>query len=257
MTDILGNISFLFENIPFVDILNTGLAGFCFLIALFGYLLLRHEQRKSVPNRNILKSIESFIKKTLFLGILVGLCLVTLAFVEQKANVTDIASVSTFTESLPEPVRSSSPSASKRKIEEAISRLGKITDLEKYINELVSQNAKLTAELSGKESLELNFFVKIAILNSKINEFGGTSINPFYPFDEQKRKVNIMIQDLLAELNHYAGPVDGDRYKTQEALIEYQKEKGFTKLGFFAFPTIKAMLEEYLKNSSFKEVPST
>jgi hypothetical protein len=246
----------ILNSIPLVDILNTGLAGFCFLVALMGYFLLRAEQKKSYHKNNMLKSIESFSKRSLMFGLLVAICLVSIAYISNNNSIShgDADEMKSFLASLPKQVRSAKPSATRVKIENELEKLVQIPGLKKQVATLLNENTVLKTKLTKHEAeakkIEHNFLVKIARINRELNEFGGASINPYYPFNERKREVNMQIQDLLAELNHYFAEIDGDKTKTRDALVKYQQMKGFNQVGFFSFPTIKAMVAEYLQKSN-------
>jgi hypothetical protein len=268
-------------KLPIVDILNTGLAGFCFLVALFCFFLLLREQKKDTPRDNMLKSIESFTRKSLLFGVLVGLVVLGTAMIDRVVASNDRASVDEFIRSLPSAVVSNEPALVKQKIKERMDKisllenqveklkkeLDKFYECEKKLlkcekqtatfEDLIKKNGLLESEnvsLRTKnqtlekeiQKMDSNFLIKAAKLNSMITEFGGASINPFYPFDERKRNVNMKIQDLLAELNHYSGQIDGDRYRTRDALVSYQHSRGFSETGYFALPTVKVMIEDYL-----------
>jgi hypothetical protein len=55
-----------------LDILKVGVSGFCFLLALMGYRLLRAEQMRPSPREKLLKNIRFFLWMSLALGVLVA-----------------------------------------------------------------------------------------------------------------------------------------------------------------------------------------
>jgi hypothetical protein len=59
-------------QLPIVEILQVGLPGLCFLLSLFGYSLLRSEQKKVHPRAIMLRSIRGFNWTSLFVGMLVA-----------------------------------------------------------------------------------------------------------------------------------------------------------------------------------------
>jgi len=59
-------------QLPIVEILQVGLPGLCFLLSLFGYSLLRGEQKKEQPREIMLKSIRGFNWTSLVVGVLVA-----------------------------------------------------------------------------------------------------------------------------------------------------------------------------------------
>lgn len=59
-------------SVPVLDILKVGLSGFCFLLALMGFQLLRAEQRKESPRPLVLGNIRFFMWMSLALGALVA-----------------------------------------------------------------------------------------------------------------------------------------------------------------------------------------
>lgn len=257
----------ILKELPIVDILNTGLAGFCFLVALFGYLLLRSEQGKDAPRVEILAGIESFTKKTLLFALIVAGA--SFAAVAGRSIQGDDEKLNAHLASLPEAVRSSDPEDVRNRIRQTLDQLEdlkllpalgeKINGLETRLEALQRQNQMLSDEKDEfarqLAALDGNFLVKIARLNIRLNEFGG-SINPYYPFDEIKREVNRQIQDLLAELDYCTVDPDGDREKTRADLIAYQKAKGFSTVGFFALPTVRCMIVDYLSHGFESETKS-
>lgn len=301
------------HELPIVEILKIGLSGFCFLMAVLGYFLLHREQQNSRPRQVMLASINSYIKKTIILGVIVGIITVSLALINgTKVPGSGKSSVLEFIVSIPEELRSTDTTEVSENIvsafreleelraltkeqakriialyqeveidKEAIQRLktelalrqGEVASAQKDIrtlsDKLSSQQnriVELQTEALKKDELirkreetiydhkrEIidmgsSFLAKISSLNRDIPKF-GSSINPLYPFNEEKRKVNMKIQELLAELNFYTGEINGDRMETSRALIEYQKSKGFTKLGYLSMPTTNSMIEDHLKSS--------
>jgi len=59
-------------DLPVVDILRVGLPGFCFLLSLMGYLLLRGEQKQERPRTSMLKSIKGFNWTSFTVAVLVA-----------------------------------------------------------------------------------------------------------------------------------------------------------------------------------------
>ena len=55
-----------------VDILKLGLIGLVFLLMLLGFRLLRNEQRKKTPNKEILKRASLFVWQSILIAILAG-----------------------------------------------------------------------------------------------------------------------------------------------------------------------------------------
>ena len=261
-----------FIDLPIVDILNVGLSGFCFLIALLGYFLLLREQKNASPREIMLQSINSFVKKTLLLGLLVGAVTVSLHIIQSYDRDDDGgASITQFIDSLPSELidknlttvalnierefNLSKTSQKKiRKLDQTVSDIeseiisNKLTieELNSTIQEKEAEINKVKIQIQTGES---SFLSKIANLNREIPNFGGTSINPLRPFDEKKRKVNMKIQTVLAELNFYTGKIDGDNKTTTNALIAYQKSKGFTIFGYLAVSTTNAMVRDHLRNA--------
>src|SRR5262249_27894103 len=73
-----------FDKLPIVPILQVGISGFCFLLALFAYLLLRREQREVSPRITMLRFIKSFMTFALLLGLLVALSAIVQALLDQS-----------------------------------------------------------------------------------------------------------------------------------------------------------------------------
>jgi len=55
-----------------VPILQTGLAGFAFLLAYLSYRLIAEEQKKETPSPAILKSAQRFFYLCILLAVIVG-----------------------------------------------------------------------------------------------------------------------------------------------------------------------------------------
>jgi hypothetical protein len=145
----------ILKDLPIVDILNTGLAGFCFLVALFGYLLLRSEQKKEEPSAAMLVSIESFTKKTLLFTLIVAGASFAALLAEHHFDGGD-KKLQAYLTSLPEAIRSDNPQEAATRIRKALAQLddlrripaleGEIADLEERIDALRYQNQVLGAE---------------------------------------------------------------------------------------------------------------
>jgi len=260
------------SELPIVDILNVGLSGFCFLMAFLGYFLLLREQKNTRPREIMLDSINSFIKKTVFLGALVGTVVIVLAVIQRPTSTNEEGILAKFIGSLPPKILDNGNSAETvnvnirlmlREIDQVKKKNKALKDdvdllesktSQKQINiaSLEQELRKKTAIIEDKDkeidALGSNFLSKVVSLNKKIPNF-GKSINPLFPFNEEKRIINIKIQELLAALNFYAGKIDGDRKSTTKALIAYQKSKGFKKLGFLSGLTTTHMIKDHLGNS--------
>lgn len=298
-------------NLQIVEILKIGLSGFCFLMALLGYFLLLREQKANPPRRLMLISINDYIKKTIILGVVVGVVTIALALINTDSNNTKAGALE-FMVTIPESLRSDDTSQVSANITKTFNELKelkkqneeqkkKLTSLKQEMDDDKQEITKLKEEISNQEKefnksqeevLKLSqqvadnekvvselkaesfkkdeiirqneevlftqktqitdwsssFLVKIAILNKEIPKF-GSSINPRYPFNEEKRKVNKKIQELLAELNYYDGDINGDKEATTNALIKYQKSKGFTELGYLSTSTTTSMVKDHLRSA--------
>jgi hypothetical protein len=71
----------MLENLNVVEILRVGLGGFCFLLSLLAFWLIRQEQqRSSAPRKGILNGIYTFMAVNLVSAVLVA----GLGYVEQQ-----------------------------------------------------------------------------------------------------------------------------------------------------------------------------
>ncbi len=276
-------------ELPIVDILNVGLSGFCFLIALLGYFLLIREQSKKPPREVMLEHINGFIKKILLLSLLVAAVTISLAFIQKEEPVDNGASVAKFISDLPEELRDENPTQVVvnigNKVDLAESLQVKLdsfqSDKDKFNSVITAKDSKITtlqATLRDKENSMSDLLSvveskqkEIDQLKAKIGEHDssiltiisglnrdmvikfGRSINPMYPFpiSEKKREANKKIQAVLAELDFYEGVIDGDGESTRKALAAYKKTKGYTgrQLYLLTSSTTNKMIVDYVLNS--------
>lgn len=160
-------------------------------------------------------------------------------------------SSTTFITSLPEQVQGMTTQQTIRKIDSVVAAL---QTAESRISEMANEGTQRHEEIESlRSSLQewenmrrSNFLVKMAILNSEVGRF-GTSINLHVDNgDEHKREACRQIQGVLQELGHYQGPIDGSVSSTRDALVAYQQSKNFQTVGYFAWPTVLRMIEDYL-----------
>lgn len=264
-------------NLEFVEILNTGLGGFCFLVALLSYLLLVREQKKEQPSLAILKSIKSFTFYTLCFGVLVLAGTIVIALIDQGGTSDDGNAVREFIALLPPEVRDENPNAVVANVNSSLQDLKREQELVKdkndEISELQESNRILTeekttlatevSELKRQQSLDQeelnrlrsNSIISLIELNKVVvTEFTG-SVNPVHPYNDKKRDMNARIQQALAEVNYYSGPIDGDGARTREALVSYQLTKSMSKTGYFAWPTMYYMIMDHLEYADL--IPET
>ncbi len=276
-------------ELPIVDILNVGLSGFCFLIALLGYFLLIREQSKKPPREVMLEHINGFVKKILLLSLLVAAVTISLAFIQKEEPVDNGASIAKFISDLPEELRDENPTQVIVNIGNKVDLAGSLqakvdsfqSDKDKFNSVITAKDSEITtlqATLRDKENSmsDLQSVVEskqkeIDQLKAKIGEHDssiltiisglnrdmvikfGRSINPMYPFpiSEKKREANKKIQAVLAELDFYEGVIDGDGESTRKALAEYKKTKGYTgrQLYLLTSSTTNKMIVDYVLNS--------
>lgn len=60
----------VFDNLNILEILKLGFPGLVFILCLFSYRLLSQEQKKAVPNNQVLKSIKCYMYVNILLAIL-------------------------------------------------------------------------------------------------------------------------------------------------------------------------------------------
>jgi len=276
-------------ELPIVDILNVGLSGFCFLIALLGYFLLIREQSKKPPRKVMLEHINGFVKKILLMSLLVATVTIALAFIQKEQPVDNGASVAKFISDLPEELRDENPT-------QVIVNIGNKIDLSDSLQEKVSSfqsdKDKLTSVITAKSSEvsdlkntmrgkenkikdlqsslhnkqneidqlhlkigenDASMLTIISSLNRDMVVKFGRSINPMYPFpiSDKKREANRKIQTVLAELDFYEGVLDGDGASTRKALAAYKKSKGYSgrQLNLLTSSTTNKMIVDYVLNS--------
>lgn len=276
-------------ELPIVDILNVGLSGFCFLIALLGYFLLIREQSNKPPREMMLEHINGFIKKILLMSVLVAAVTLSLAFIQKEAPVDNGASVAKFIADLPEELRNENPT-------QVIVNIGNKVDLTNTLQEKLKRSQadkdQLNASIKDKNS-EVNRLqsdlrgkeASMSVVQSRVDEKQGEidqlkasiaqhdssiltiisrldsdrvlkfgrSINPMFPapISDKKREANKKIQTILAELNFYEGVIDGDGESTRSALAAYKKSKGYTgrQLYLLTSSTTNKMIIDYVLNS--------
>lgn len=151
-----------------------------------------------------------------------------------------------FIKTLPAQVRGSTLDESRSKIANLLKAAARVPDLNSKMGDLVQQNGKLRSRIEKLERYEQHFLIRLVKLYRDAGEFGN-SVNLVYPPSPQKRQICRRLQELLAELGYYDGSLDGDPETTREALIRYQTDKGFTVVGYFAKPTVDAMIADHLK----------
>lgn len=166
---------------------------------------------------------------------------------------------SNFMASLPEQVQGMTSEQTLRKIDSVVTALNasEVRVLE-MVNEHSAQSQQiesLESKLQAWEDMRRdNFLVKMALLNSEVSRYGTSISLNVDDGDEQKRSACRQIQGVLQELGHYPGPLDGNVARTREALVAYQQSKGFQTVGYFAWPTVLRMIEDYLLAGS--SIPS-
>ncbi len=274
---------------PIVDILNVGLSGFCFLIALLGYFLLMREQNNEQPRAVMLEHISSFIKKILLLSVLVAAVTIFLSVIQKEDNGDGGASVSKFISDLPEDLRDENPTkvivniGNQSDLVQSLQTKtdGQQTDISKLQETNKEKSSKISileSEILIKKSEVVNLQTEMGAKDQKIGQLEtqigegsssilsiigslkrdmaihfGHSINPLRPFpiSDRKRDANKKIQTVLAELEYYEGILDGDGERTRQALAAYKKAKGFkgNQVYVLTGSTTNKMILDYVSNS--------
>lgn len=158
-----------------------------------------------------------------------------------------------FINTLPERIRAETIAEVRVKIRAELERLSEIPSLKGQVvamkNE-IAQKAILIEQLKLKaarlDELERHFLVKMARLHADIQHY-GSSVNILWNPEGGKRAICRGIQEALMEIGHFKGSLDGDPKRTHEALVRYQKIKGFDTTGYFSGATLAAIIKDYLE----------
>lgn len=159
-----------------------------------------------------------------------------------------------FINTLPQEIRAETTEGVSVKIRAELERLSEIPLLKEQViamkNE-IDQKQILIEELKLKATQlnepENHFLVKMARLHTEIENY-GTSVNILWNPGEEKRAICRRIQEALKEIGYFQGPLDGNPKRTHEALVRYQRIKGFQTTGYFSAPTMAVMIKDYLES---------
>ena len=170
-------------------------------------------------------------------------------------STTNFLGISTddFINTLPERIRAESIEEVRVKIRAELERLSEIPSLRGQVvamkNEIAEKEIlidKLKARAAQFDQVEKHFLVKMARLHADIQNY-GSSVNILWNPEGGKRAICRGIQEALMEIGHFNGTLDGDPKRTHEALVRYQKIKGFDTTGYFSGPTLAAMIKDCLE----------
>ena len=185
-----------------------------------------------------------------------SLLLELVALVIFLLSATNIFGLSTedFINTLPQEIRAETTEEVAVKIRTELERLSEIPLLEEQVSAMkndIDQKQILIEELKRKAAqlneLENHFLVKMARLHAEIENY-GTSVNILWNPGEEKRAICRSIQEALREIGSFQGPLDGNPKRTHEALVRYQRIKGFQTTGYFSAPTMVVMIKDYLES---------
>jgi len=80
--------------------------------------------------------------------------------------------------------------------------------------------ARLVDSQRELQRYESNFSFKLFLLELRLGELGGPLI--LNREDTRRHQEYQLIQDVLADIGSYGGPIDGDRLRTRDALMGFQ-----------------------------------
>jgi hypothetical protein len=80
--------------------------------------------------------------------------------------------------------------------------------------------ARLVDSQRELQRYQANFSFKLFLLEMRMGELGGPMM--LNREDVSRQREYQLIQDVLADIGRYEGPIDGDRLRTHDALISFQ-----------------------------------
>jgi len=105
---------------------------------------------------------------------------------------------------------------------------------------------QLLVEQKQYQILEKNFLVRMANLNAKISELGGTINFDWEP--EEKHEIAGMLQAAFKQIGFMTADQkpDDDPGKALQLLVAYQESKNFGKTGFLTSQVVALIILDYL-----------
>lgn len=202
----------MFKNLNILEILEKGLIGIAFLLAVLAYILLFREQKRDNPDKSMLKSIQSY---THFLYYLILVCLISqilsyLTQTDEKVSHTNIVE-------------------KQRQIDSLEAALEKTEEEKAAISHSLNKEADaLKNELIHKDEL-------INVLSDKMTELRAAKDHDTQILGALREEIELLNSQNISLAKKYESAMDiiyvsNDKVKELKAI--YNKLKELDRLAF-------------------------